>query len=138
MRRMSTLVTVCSLGGIAALHAAWGAGSTFPFRTRDELNDTVIGRAATPSAGACYGVAGLLAAAAALVGGFPGRSSRLRRTGVGTVAVVLAARGALGFAGKTDLVSPGSTSEHFRNVDRRYFSPLCLALAAGATASLRD
>lgn len=138
MRHLISSLTVVVLGGIAALHVAWGTGSTFPFTSRDDLNDTVVGRAATPSPGACYGVAGLLVAAASLVAGLPRRNSWVRRVGVRTVAVVLAGRGALGLAGRTDLVSPGSTSEHFRRVDRRWLSPLCLALAAGATASLAD
>jgi hypothetical protein len=131
---MSTATTLLAIGG---LHAAWGTGSTFPFRTRDELNDTVIGRRATPSPVACYGVAGLLTAASALVAGSPANDSRIRRAGVRTVAAVLGTRAALGFARKTDLVSPGSVSPRFRQMDKRVFSPLCLVLAIGAASSLR-
>lgn len=137
MRRLASAATVATLAGIGALHALWGTGSTFPFADREQLNDKVIGRPATPSPAACYGVAGLLAAAAALVAGVPRRDSPLRRAGVCTVAVVLGTRATLGFAGRTEVVSPGSTSEHFREVDRRIYSPLCLALAIGAAASLR-
>jgi hypothetical protein len=126
------------LVGIGVLHAMWGRGSTFPFADREQLNDTVIGRDATPSPAACYAVAGLLATAGALVAGVPSRTSRLRRVGVGTVAAVLGARAVLGFAGRTDLVSPGSVSEKFRETDKRYLSPLCLALALGAARSLRS
>ena len=130
--------TATALLGIGVLHAMWGRGSTFPFADREQLNDTVIGRDATPSPAACYAVAGLLVTAGALVAGVPSRSSRIRRLGVGTVAAVLGARAALGFAGRTDLVSPGSVSEKFRDTDRHYLAPLCLALASGACCSLRD
>jgi Protein of unknown function (DUF3995) len=137
MRRLIHVTTASTLLGIGALHALWGRGSTFPFATRGELNDTVIGRDATPSAGACYAVAGLLTTASALVAGLPTPRSRLRRLGVGTVSVTLAARAALGFSGRTELVSPGSVSPRFLRMDKRYLSPLCAALAVGAAASLR-
>ena len=137
MRRLASAATVTTLAGIAALHALWGSGSTLPFAGREQFNDTVIGGRATPSPAACYGVAGLLAAASALVGGLPRPESRLRRAGVCTVAAVLGARAALGFSGRTELVSRGSSSEHFREIDRRIYSPLCLALAIGAASSLR-
>ena len=136
MPRLSRVATTATLLAIGGLHAMWGRGSTFPFTNRDELNDTVIGRAATPSPAACYGVAGLLTAASALVVGVPSRESWLRRAGVCTVAAALGTRAALGFAGKTDLVSPGSASPRFRRMDQRVYSPLCLALAIGAAGSL--
>lgn len=130
----STATTLLAIGG---LHAMWGSGSTFPFSDRHQLNDTVIGRGATPSPSACYGVAGLLAASSALVAGLPASDNRLRRAGVCAVTVVLGTRAALGFAGKTELVSPGSVSPRFLRMDKRVFSPLCLALAIGSASSLR-
>jgi len=136
--RPARTATTATLLGIAGLHVSWGRGSTFPFADRRALNDRVIGRDATPSPTACYGVAGLLIAAGALVAGLPSQRSLLRRTGVGTVAAVLATRAALGFAGRTDLVSPGSVSPTFRRMDRTVLSPLCLALALGALGSLGD
>lgn len=137
MRRTARTATATTLLGVGVLHAAWGRGSTFPFSDRDRLNDTVIGRAATPSPAACYSVAGLLAAASALVAGLPTPRSRIRRLGVCTVAIALGSRAALGFSGKTDVVSPGSISAKFKRMDKRVFSPLCLALAVGAAGSLR-
>jgi Protein of unknown function (DUF3995) len=138
MRRLLRGATPLTLFGIGGLHVMWGRGSTFPFASRDQLNDTVVGSSATPSTAACFGVAGLLTAAGALVAGFPRRRSWLRRAGVGTVTAVLGTRAALGFSGKTNLVSPGSDSSAFRRIDRRVLSPLCLALAIGAACSLRD
>jgi Protein of unknown function (DUF3995) len=129
--------TAAALIGIGVLHAMWGRGSTFPFSDREQLNDTVIGRDATPSPAACNAVAGLLVTAGALVAGLPSPDNRLRRLGVGTVAAVLGVRAVLGFAGRTDLVSPGSVSEKFRETDKRFLAPLCLALSLGSVRSLR-
>jgi hypothetical protein len=138
MRGITRTLTASTLLGIGGLHVVWGRGATFPFASRDRLNDAVIGRNATPSPGACYGVAGLLTAAAGLVAGLPAPRSGLRRAGVCTVALTLGTRAALGFAGKTELVSPGSVSPTFLRMDRRVLSPLCAALAIGAAASLRS
>jgi len=116
---------------IAALHGLWATGSSWPMRDGDGLAQTAGGgRSHTPAE--CLAVAGLLTAASALVAGRPRRTPRLQRAGSRTVAAVLATRGAFGFAGRTDVLVPGSTSARFRSLDRRYYSPLCLALAAGA------
>jgi hypothetical protein len=137
-----TRLTAGTLFAVAALHAAWGAGKSFPFRDREHLADAVVGTAAVPPAPGCYAVAGALTAAAALVQGFPAGRPTLRRVGLLGVAVVLGGRGVLGLTGRTDLVSPASTSARFRRLDRNLYSPLCLALASGvwsaASAPRRD
>jgi hypothetical protein len=125
--------------GLAGLHALWASGSSWPAEDRAELADRMAGRAggSVPSPAACLGVATVLASASALVAGRPRRLPRVRRAGTIGVAVVLGVRGACGMAGRTDLVSPGSTSPRFRRLDRRYYSPLCLSLAATAASSAR-
>lgn len=123
--------------GIAGIHVAWGRGSSFPFATHSDLTDAVVGRDATLSPAACYGVAGLLTLAAGLVAGVPIGPRRLRRLGVATVVTVLSVRAAAGLAGRTDALVPGSSSQRFRRNDRRFFAPLCLALAAGSATALR-
>jgi hypothetical protein len=129
--------TATALLAVGALHVAWGRGSTFPLPDRDALNDSVIGRSTTPSPGACYAVAGALTVAAALVADVPRLPRHVQRVGVTGVGVVLASRAAIGFAGRTDVASPGSVSARFRRLDRRVYSPLCLALAAGAFRARR-
>jgi hypothetical protein len=42
----------------------------------------------------------------------------------------------LGLAGRTDLVSPISTGQEFRRLDRRIYAPVCLGLAALSALSL--
>ncbi len=125
-----------ALGAIGLLHVAWGRGSSWPYPDLDTLADQVVGRPVVPSRGACYGVAGLLGAAAVLVGTPPGPAPRLQAVGQAGVATILGTRATLGFLGRTDLVSPGSSSPAFRRNDRRRLSPLCaaLALASGGAA----
>lgn len=116
---------------IAAVHVAWGAGSSWPLADRAELADAVVGRAdgEVPSPAACLLVASALLAAATLVGSESSRAPTLRRLGARAAVGVFAVRGSVGLAGRTDLISPGSSSPRFRALDRRFYSPLCLALA---------
>jgi hypothetical protein len=97
----------------------------------DALVEAVIGRAGgdVPSPAACLTVAGLLGAAAGLIGGWPAGKPRVRQAGAIGVAATLTTRAGLGLAGHTDLLSPGSNSRRFRELDRRIYSPLCLLLA---------
>ena len=94
------MTTAIVLAGIGALHVAWGLGSSFPFRDRAALADTVVGNDAVPGRRASLAVAGLLG-----LGGRT-RGRRVARAadgfvGVGVVGVatVLATRAAFGFAG---------------------------------------
>jgi hypothetical protein len=136
--RASTRTAAVGLGGLGALHAAWGLGSSWPLADREALADAVIGRADVPPAAACWAVAGALGAAAAFVGGRPRALPRVRRAGAAGVVLVLTGRGLLGLAGRTDAVSPGSSSPRFRRLDRQRYSPLCLALAALALPAARS
>jgi hypothetical protein len=126
-----------TLAGLAGLHALWASGSSWPARDRAELADLMAGRAGgpVPPPAACLTVALLLAAASGVVAGRPRRVPVLQRAAAGGVAAVLAVRGTCGLVGRTDLVSPGSVSPRFRRLDRRVYSPLCLALAAAAASS---
>ena len=131
-------MTIGVLAALGGLHLVWGKGSSFPFRNREALADAVIGRRAVPSATSCNAVAGLLFVASGLVADVPVGPRRWRAVGRVGVATVLATRGVFGMRGRTDLLSPGSTSATFRRLDRTVYAPLCLALAAGvATAGRR-
>ncbi|HZI44121.1 MAG TPA: DUF3995 domain-containing protein [Ilumatobacter sp.] len=135
IRRSTSITTATVLAGIGALHVAWGLGSSFPFRDRAALADTVVGNDAVPGRGASLAVAGLLGVAAGLVADVLPVAPRIRRVGVLGVACVLATRAAFGFAGSTERLVAGSNSPRFVTADRRVFAPLCAALAAGAAVS---
>jgi uncharacterized protein DUF3995 len=134
MGRVPAGLTSSTLAAIAAIHIAWGRGSSVPFASREELADAVIGSQAVPSPNACYVVAAALFVASALVGDVPVGPRRLRRLGRVVVGGTLAVRGFAGLCGRTDILSPGSTSARFRRLDRQIYSPLCVALAWGAIA----
>ncbi|MQS12002.1 DUF3995 domain-containing protein [Streptomyces kaniharaensis] len=128
------VVVSAALAGVGALHAVW-AVTPWPLRTPEEFADTVVGTGdGVPPAAACLAVAGLLGSAAYLVGAEAGvlppvGPRRLRRAGVRAVSGVMLARGIGGLAVFGNLVE---RSERFRRLDTRYYSPFCLALAAGA------
>jgi hypothetical protein len=134
MRRVPAGLTSATLAVIAAIHVAWGRGSSVPFASREALADAVVGSQAVPSPHACYAVAAALFAASALVSDVPIGPRRLRRLGRLVVGGTLAVRGLAGLCGRTDVLSPGSTSARFRRLDRQFYSPLCVALAYGAIA----
>jgi len=137
MRRAGVATASAALFALAGMHAAWGAGSAWPLPDRDALADAVIGAAEVPPPAACFAVSGALAAAGALVAGWPGgRRPAVHRLGTGVVVGVLAGRGVLGLSGRTRLVSPASTSDRFARLDRRVYSPLCLGLAGLSALSL--
>jgi hypothetical protein len=147
IRRAGALTASAALFGLAGLHAVWGAGCAWPAADRQALADAVIGTRTGPGTGlpdsgmpgpaACFAVSGALAAAGALVTGWPARRwPRLHRLGTFGVAGVLASRGALGLTGHTSVISPVSQSERFLRLDRRVYSPACLALAALSALAL--
>jgi hypothetical protein len=112
-------------------------GSTFPFRTRQALNDAVIGRQVAPGPMQCGAVALLLGTAAGAVARADRGRDPWSRTAAAGVAVVLAVRAAFGFAGRTALLVPGSESPRFKRLDRCVFAPTCALLAAGAAGAAR-
>lgn len=117
---------------LAALHVYWGYGGLWPARRREDLGPMVVGtapRSAMPNLAACLAVAGLLVTAAILISaaGFLTEPSWVWRVGAAGVGVVLAARGVSGyFDGR---LRPGTRAQPFYRLNRRIYSPLCLALA---------
>ena len=138
--RAAKVPAVATLAGVGLLHVAWGKGSAWPMASRADLSDAVLGSpglGGRRGAAACYAMGGILGLAAVMVAGGPERVERPRRVAVAGIAAALAGRGALGLAGRTDLVSPVSTGERYRRLDRRVYAPLCLTLAGLVALSLR-
>lgn len=129
-------LTSIVLFAIAGLHVLWGVGSSFPFRNRQELADSVVGGDEVPSKMACMAVASLLVVVATLVAGIDPLPTRMRTVALRVVAAVLATRGITGALGRTSIISPGSESRAFVRLDKRLYSPLCFWLAAGVRRSL--
>ncbi|MGW4894509.1 DUF3995 domain-containing protein [Kitasatospora sp. NPDC004240] len=124
-----------ALAGTGALHAVWTT-TPWPLRTPKDFADTVVGGGeGVPSVAACLTVAGALSTAAYVVGARSGvlptaGPAWLRAAGAGAAAAALLARGAAGPV----LFGRGmiARTDRFRRMDSRYYSPLCLALGAGA------
>jgi hypothetical protein len=135
--RAASITTASALASIAAVHVAWGQGSSFPFSDRETLADSVAGSSAIARPRDSYIVAGLLTCAAGLVADVLPIGTTARRAGVLGVALVLAGRGALGVAGRTGSIVSWTPSAHFTELDRRYYGPLCILLAGGALLSVR-
>lgn len=132
MANLSARIGALGLSAIAGLHCIWATGSSWPLPDRAALSDQVAGGSpeGAPSSAACVAVAALLISAAALVDGHPRSRPTISRVGAAGVVAVLTVRGVAGMAGRTDLLSPRSTSAAFRSRDRQMYSPVCLALAA--------
>jgi hypothetical protein len=135
----TTRVASAGLLSLAALHVVWATGSSWPLSDEGELLDQVVGRpgGSAPSPAACLAVAGCLATAGALVSGRPRRWPALSRVGSTGVVATFSIRGALGLAGRTDLLVAGSSSERFRDRDRKVYAPICLTLAALSAPACR-
>ncbi|MDP9372006.1 MAG: DUF3995 domain-containing protein [Chloroflexota bacterium] len=135
---MDAIGTARNLGvggllAVAAVHANWARGASWPFPDRRRLAWAAAGREEMPSAAACLTITALLSGAAGLVAGFPRRAPRLGRLGAAGVVATLAARGIVGAAG---LMPEQRASAAFAYWDRRLYSPLCLVLAGLCAAGL--
>jgi hypothetical protein len=129
IRACSRDVAVVSLAGLSALHAMWATGSAWPAADRATLANAIGGFAVVPGPFACLAVTGALALATATVAGVPKGMPRTTRLGSVATALVLATRGAVGFAG---LMPNGRRSPAFAALDRRVYSPVCLFIACAA------
>jgi hypothetical protein len=136
---LRTTAAATGLLAIAGLHVLWATGSPWPCATEEELADLVVGRVhgPVPPPAACLAVAGALTVAATGVAGRPRARPGVARLLAASTVAVLTVRGAAGLAGRTDVLSPGSSSPRFRWQDRRLYAPLCLALAAGSLPAVR-
>jgi hypothetical protein len=118
-----------ALAAISALHAAWALGWRWPGGSDAAFVERVVRNGKLPPAAACWAVAGLLATAAGIVrADARGSASTLVRSGTWTIATVFLARGSSSLA--YDAVKGLGTT--YRRYDATIYSPLSLALGAGA------
>jgi hypothetical protein len=128
------LITAIVLMLIGALHVVW-MFSPWPLSSREEFARRVVGAPVDglPTPGLTAGVAVLLGVAGYLVAARVGLVAMpgpewVTAVGTGGVAAVLLLRGAGG------LVISTRRSTEFARLDRLYYSPLCLGLAASCAA----
>jgi hypothetical protein len=126
---------------IADLHAAWGFGWWWPSDSEAGLAKTVVGKpgiTSMPSLVACLVVAALLAAASLwplfATGLFPSRwPAWLTQLAGVALALVFVGRGVAGYL---PAWRKRFSEQPFAGLDRRLYSPLCLAIGAGITTIL--
>lgn len=132
------LIAVLTLIGV--IHAYWGFGGLWPGDSEGSLTSIVIGRTPgnrIPGLGACLFVTACLFAVAAFVawraGWFPqlGLPAWLWTAGYFGATFVFAARGIAGFVPALARYAEGTP---FHRLNLIFYSPLCLAIAAGLIA----
>jgi Protein of unknown function (DUF3995) len=142
---MTAIIAWCIfvvLTAIAAIHVAWGVGVRWPRTTEAELVTAVIGHRSDrmPSPNQCY----LAALAIFIPGAIALMLAGLVQTPLPPWLVILAGTGAAlvfagrGVAGYVPAWRALHPREPFTSLDRHYYSPLCLMLAAGLAVLLAN
>ena len=129
-----------AVAGIGVMHVLWGAGVTaWPGTDTRSLAERVVGGSTFPSPGACYVVAGLLGTASALMTMrsrvVDPKTFALSHLGTKTVGSVLLVRGLGGMV--VSALGVIDETAAFRRANLALYSPLCIALGAGAFWSSR-
>lgn len=125
---------IAVLVALAGLHVYWGLGGLWPGRTEADLLARVVGlkRGAMPGFWACMAVALALSTAACIVAvrqGAPrlGLPEALWTMGYWGVGAVFLLRGIAAYAPGVFSYAVGTP---FYDLNRHYYAPLCLAIAA--------
>jgi len=139
---IAAVVAAGSLVAVSGLHVYWLLGGVFPAARREDLGPTVVGgppgmamppAAATLVVAGLFFVAGLVPLAASGVVTL-GLSAGLVRAATLGLAGVFLARGLYGYIDAK--VRPSTVGTPFEALNRRVYSPLCLALSALTLVSL--
>jgi hypothetical protein len=125
---------IAALMALAGLHVYWGLGGLWPGRTEADLVARVVGlpRGAIPGFWPCLAVALALSSAAYIVAvrqGAPrlGLPEVLWTLGYWSVGTVFLLRGVAAYAPRVFSYAIGTP---FYDLNRYYYAPLCLAMAA--------
>jgi hypothetical protein len=137
--KFTPAILIVVLVALAALHAWWGVGGRWPGHDERSLVELVIGRTRSmrmPSLVRCLLVASALFAAAGLVAvkskviavDFGTAGEVLVQVGFWIAGAVFALRGLAGYIRPVFAYADGTP---FASLNRRFYSPLCLLIAAG-------
>lgn len=132
---LTSALTGTALLGLAGSHAYWGLGGTWPGHDPESLSRKVFAGEdqQLPPPAACFTVAGALTlpVVALVLAGRPGPLQPASRRICQAAAVALLGRGGLGFT----LPRFTQANPEFRDLNRKIYSPLCLALGLGMLRS---
>jgi hypothetical protein len=137
--KFTPAILIVVLVALAALHAWWGVGGRWPGHDERSLVELVVGRTRSmrmPSLVRCLLVASALFAAAMLVAlqgkviavDFGTAAAMLVQAGFWMAGAVFALRGLAGYIPPVFAYADGTP---FASLNRRFYSPLCLLIAAG-------
>lgn len=132
----SRAVAAVGLVGVGALHAAWASGSSWPARSRRELADAVVGSDAAPAPLPTAAVA-VAATAGGLVAGGALGDRPIAVAGRRAAGLALIARAVVGGPVACRLLGLPEPSDRFRELDARYYRPLCVVLGVAALLGAR-
>ena len=134
-----SILLIGVLLALAAIHAYWACGGRWPGHDEASLVERVVGRTSgmrAPSPASCIAVAAALASSVGLVffktlAVAPRPFGGLVSVGFWGAAFVFLARGVAGF---TPAFRYAEGTPFYR-LNRRYYSPLCLLIAAALVAA---
>ena len=134
-----SILLIGVLLALSAIHAYWACGGRWPGHNEASLVERVVGRTSgmrAPSPASCIAVAAALASSAGLVvvralAVVPRLFEVLVAVGLWGTALVFLARGVAGFTPAFRYAEGTS----FYRLNRRYYSPLCLLIAAAFVAA---
>jgi hypothetical protein len=130
--RVAGVGAPAAIGGVAVVHAAWAAGWHWPGGSEEALAQRVLSSGSTemPPDWLTWLVAGVFAGSAAAVSATAvGAGGRRARRATWATAGVFAVRGVLG-----PIQDAFTGLGTYERLDLAIYSPLCLAIAAGAAA----
>lgn len=137
IRGAARLVSWTGLTAVGGLHLIWASGSSWPAKNRRRLASATVGNsAAMPDAAATAVVAGAALVGGAITAGALGEG-RLAIVARRLIATALLARAVVG--GDTALKALGlrPADKRFRELDARYYRPLCVVLGIAALIGSR-
>ena len=128
------LVVLGSLA-VGAVHVAWGRGSSWPFASRRELAQKVVGSNDFPDATACYVVAaGAFSTAVAFSKKTPGAGNVFFRR---LVVLAVAARSIAGGQKATEVLRLPQPGQAFLEADQKLYRPLTAIFALAAATLVK-
>ncbi|PQZ95925.1 hypothetical protein CQ018_01100 [Arthrobacter sp. MYb227] len=124
------------LSGVAVLHAIWATGCSWPAKDARELAQHVTGSYSMPSSEASAIVAVGSSVGALIMYGAGGQQSwaiKMRRT----IGAGFMARGICGGVLATKALKLPGPGPRFRELDTKFYRPLCLMLGTAALGATR-
>lgn len=128
LRVIARAVAALGLGAIAALHAVWVTGSSWPAQDRKRLGEAVVGQTDVQPAPLSTAVVAAGAAGAGLVVAGAFGDGRLQRLGLRGMGAIMLLRAAFGGEAALAVLGLPPAGDLFRRLDARYYRPFAAVL----------